>query len=237
MNEGRQQLIKFLHQANAQELALVSTLSAHIGMAEPGSYRRLLQQHLRETRTHAELVQRRLNDLGATQRRGLLQSAAGVVKTIVGQGIVAAKGPMDMLRGMSVQEKMLWNARDEAMTEAMEITTYEAIEHLAVSIGDLETAELAARIRAEEEAMLASLREEVPNLTAGVVNTKIPLGERTVATLDEPWPGYDDQTVDEIQKRLSGAPETVRARVREYEREHKNRKTVIEASEKEAATA
>jgi ferritin-like metal-binding protein YciE len=54
---------------------------------------------------------------------------------------------------------------------------------------------------------------------------------------DEPWPGYDDSGVEEIRAVLDeGDAERIR-RVRSYERSHKNRAGVIEASERELAKA
>lgn len=48
---------------------------------------------------------------------------------------------------------------------------------------------------------------------------------------DEPWPGYDDQTVVEIRKALTSADEQLSREVRTYERRHKDRSGVIEATE------
>ena len=60
---------------------------------------------------------------------------------------------------------MLKNAKDAAATEALEIATYTAIERLAKALGDDETAQLAASIRADEERMLARVLREIPKLT------------------------------------------------------------------------
>jgi len=54
---------------------------------------------------------------------------------------------------------------------------------------------------------------------------------------DEPWSGYDEQNADELRKRLSGADERRARAVRDYERAHKNRAGVIEASERELQNA
>jgi WS/DGAT/MGAT family acyltransferase len=59
-------------------------------------------------------------------------------------------------------------------------------------------------------------------------------GVRTRAD-DGPWPGYDDQPVVEINKRLRGAGEELATRVRAYELEHKHRRGVLQASERELA--
>jgi ferritin-like metal-binding protein YciE len=53
---------------------------------------------------------------------------------------------------------------------------------------------------------------------------------------DEPWPGYDDQSVAEITARLSDADEATRKKVLEYERRHKDR-AGVRAAERATATA
>ncbi len=53
---------------------------------------------------------------------------------------------------------------------------------------------------------------------------------------NEPWPGYDEQTVDEIDKALSAIDEPGKLKtVEDYEKSHKNRSTVIRATERELA--
>jgi ferritin-like metal-binding protein YciE len=54
---------------------------------------------------------------------------------------------------------------------------------------------------------------------------------------DEPWPGYDELTVDEIRTRLNDADEERAKAVRDYERSHKNRTGVLSATERELAGA
>jgi ferritin-like metal-binding protein YciE len=53
----------------------------------------------------------------------------------------------------------------------------------------------------------------------------------------QPWPGYDELGVDDIQKRLTDADEGRAKAVREYERGHKNRASVIEATERQLQNA
>jgi ferritin-like metal-binding protein YciE len=52
---------------------------------------------------------------------------------------------------------------------------------------------------------------------------------------DEPWPGYDEQTVSEIDEALRVADADLVAKVRDYERAHKGRKSVLQATERKAA--
>ncbi len=50
-------------------------------------------------------------------------------------------------------------------------------------------------------------------------------------TGEEPWPGYDEAGVEAITDALTHADAETARRVRSYEREHKDRVTVIEAAD------
>ena len=54
---------------------------------------------------------------------------------------------------------------------------------------------------------------------------------------DEPWPGYDELSVSEIRAALDDSDQGLVKRVRAYERSHKNRAGVIDASDRELAQA
>jgi ferritin-like metal-binding protein YciE len=53
----------------------------------------------------------------------------------------------------------------------------------------------------------------------------------------EPWPGYDELAVDEVRAVLSERDETQVKAVRSYERKHKNRAGVLQATERELSNA
>ena len=97
--------------------------------------------------------------------------AAGKVKAL-------AKGPLHMLRGTGEAEKMLKNVKTEYFNEHEEIATYTAIETLAESVGDAETATLARTIRRDEERMAKFLAGQIPVLTKAVVSEEVPSSER-----------------------------------------------------------
>jgi ferritin-like metal-binding protein YciE len=63
------------------------------------------------------------------------------------------------------------------------------------------------------------------------------LGRITSLRGDEPWPGYDDLSVDEVRTVLDEGDEGRIKRVRSYERSHKNRSGVIDAAERELVKA
>jgi ferritin-like metal-binding protein YciE len=52
---------------------------------------------------------------------------------------------------------------------------------------------------------------------------------------DEPWPGYDEMTAEDVVGRLRDADDELARRVREYERAHKGRASVMSAADRELA--
>ena len=340
MNASQKKVVQYLGEAQATEDTLVRVLQSQIAMTSRGAYRTALEQHLRQTRDHADRVARRRRELG--QGGNPLTAAVGALESVVGQALAVGKAPFDLLRGSGGEEKILKNAKDAYASEALEIATYTAIERLARSVGDDETAELAASIRADEEKMLDRVLREIPKLTDAVVRAEVEGNPSFVATTtgaggavravervakttarttaarakrtsrqarkvpgvaqaegqikgavateadlaiprydqltadeivgklaalsqidlakvdayerknenrttvlnrisalrgDEPWPGYDELTADEVQAVLSEGDDDRAEQVRSYERSHKNRAGVLRATERELATS
>ena len=329
MSRSEQKVVQYLNEAHASEVALVRVLQSQIAITPRGSYRTALETHLGETRRHAERVETRLGELN--QGGSPLKFVGGVAQSVAGQALALAKTPFDLVRGSGGEEKVLKNAKDACATEALEIATYTAIERLARSVGDEQTAKLAASIRSDEEKMLERIMRELPKLTAAVVGAdvrdepsydvtktgaadaarkttakakrttrqarKVPgvaqaegqvkgavasesdlaiagydklTAEEIVSKLselsqidlakvdsyerkhqnrttvterittlrgDEPWPGYDELTVSELQTALGKADDDRIKAVRAYERAHKARAGVLKATERELATA
>ncbi len=171
MNASKQKVVQYLTEAHASEAALVRVLQSQIAMTPRGSYRSGLETHLSETRNHAARVSRRLKSLD--QGSNPLIAVVGFWEDLVGQTLALGKTPFDLLRGSGGEEKVLKNAKDACATEALEIATYTAIERLARSVGDEETAKLAASIRADEEKMLQRIVREIPKLTDAVVGADV----------------------------------------------------------------
>ena len=134
-------------------------------MTPRGRYRSALEKHLRETRDHATRVAARRRELdGGGDALGAI---VGIAQDAVGQTLALAKAPLDIVRGSGGEEKVLKNAKDACASEALEIATYIALEHLARSAGDTQTAELAASIRGDEEAMLERIQRRAAGARAG----------------------------------------------------------------------
>src|SRR5436309_1559801 len=64
MDSSQQKVVQYLAEARASEDALVRVLQSQIAMTPDGSYRSVLESHLRETREHAAGVTARLEELG-----------------------------------------------------------------------------------------------------------------------------------------------------------------------------
>lgn len=168
---GQQKVVQYLNEAHAMELAMVQTLTAHISITPRGNYRTGLERHLRQTRSHAERIERRLQQLG--EGHNPLQVGFAIAQATIGQAISTAKAPVDMIRGASTAEKLLKNAKDEAVSEQLEIVTYRALQRLAEAVGDDQTARLATSIRNDEQAMETLLHKQVEALTEAVVKEEI----------------------------------------------------------------
>lgn len=179
--ERAEQLIsQSLLDAHGAEQMQVQTLASHIAMTPDGRYRDLLETHLGETRQHAERLQKHLAK--RSSRPGVVQIGYGLAQGMVGQAVAISKLPIDLARGMSPEEKLLRNARDECAAEALEVATYKAIEQIARELGDTATQRLAASIRKQEEAMLERLIGELPSLANDVVSAEVDGNSQFVAS-------------------------------------------------------
>jgi ferritin-like metal-binding protein YciE len=168
-------LTQYLSEAYGKEKELETALEAHIGMTTRKPYKKRLQDHLKETKSHARQLERRIKQLGGDGPE-LVDKVAGQA---VAKAVSLAKGPLHMVRGTGEAEKMLKNAKTEYWNEHEEIATYTAIETLAEQVGDKETAKLARAIRREEERMAKFLEGQIPVLTKAVVTEEIPAAERS----------------------------------------------------------
>jgi ferritin-like metal-binding protein YciE len=166
-------LIQYLNEAYGKEKELETALQAHIAMTTRATYKKRLEDHLKETKRHARDLERRIKKLG-----GETGGAGALVVEAATRAAAVAKGPLHMLRGMGEQEKMLKNAKTEYWNEHEEIATYTAIETLAESVSDEDTAKLARDIRREEERMASFLGKLIPSLAKAVATEEIPAAER-----------------------------------------------------------
>jgi ferritin-like metal-binding protein YciE len=176
-------LVQFLNEAYAKEKQLETALQAHIAMTTRDDYAKRLKDHLKETKSHASQVSKRIKQLGGNPETVPLPGPEGLARAaesvsgVVGKAKAAAQGPLHAVRGSGEQEKMLHNARTEYQDEAHEIATYTVIDSVATAVGDKQTSKLARDILRQEERMQQFLAALLPELSVDVAHDEVPVSE------------------------------------------------------------
>lgn len=142
--EQRGQLVQHIDEAFAMEQQVLRMLDSMIRTTDDEEIRQELRHHKEETEEQARRLEARLTAHDASP--SLVREVGGIVQALM-------KGVEDMIR----TEKAGRNARDGYATEHLEIASYELLERVATRLGDEQTAEVARRNRAEEEAMAKKL--------------------------------------------------------------------------------
>jgi ferritin-like metal-binding protein YciE len=176
---GQAKLVQYLTEAHGKETELIQSLTAHIEIAQKDTYKKRLKDHLKETKQHAKLVERRVKKLGGDVEANPVSK---IVSAATKTPATAVKGVGHAIRGTGEEEKQLKNAKTEYWNEHEEIANYTAIEILATELGDKETAKVAKQIRREEERMASFLEKQIAQLTKAVVRAEIPKEERASTT-------------------------------------------------------
>ena len=140
----QEKLADYVADAHAMEQNVLQMLGSMIATTQDEDILNDLEHHRMETERHIELLRTRLEALGReVSLRKEVQSLAAALM----------KGVADQVRA----DKAGKNARDAFVTEHLEIASYELLERLAQRAGDEETAEVARRNRADEEAMVQKI--------------------------------------------------------------------------------
>ena len=162
-----------------------------------------------------------LGETGAADRvRDLADGARETVQAVQSQGRKAARTAR-RVPGVARAEGEIKGA--VASEQDLPIAGY----------GDLTAEEIARRLPGLSQIDLAKIDAYERR---GESRTTI-LSRISALRGSEPWPGYDEMTVAEVRERLGAGDEDRARSVRSYERAHKNRAGVIDAAERERATA
>ncbi|HEY2771297.1 MAG TPA: DUF892 family protein [Solirubrobacteraceae bacterium] len=185
LNERDIKLVQWLGEAHAKEAELEADLTAHIALTQKQAYKKRLRSHLTETRAHKRSVASRIKKLGGQTPNGAsVPGVPGVAGEVAGKAVAAVKGQVGTARAALTNqaETHLRNAQEELREEHVEIALYTRIETLAEEVGDKETAQLARKIRRDEERMAKFLDAELKRLVKDVVRAEIPRDQRATST-------------------------------------------------------
>ena len=176
-------MVELLNEAYGKEQQLTAALELHLQTTTRPDYEKRLADHLKETKSHARAVSKRIKQLGGTPAQVSLPGPEGVSKAAQGMQDTLAKakaavqGPLDTVRGSGEQQRMVRNARTEFEEEAHEIAAYTVIDSVATAVGDAETAQLARGILREEERMQKYLGDLLRDLSVDMAHDEIPVSE------------------------------------------------------------
>lgn len=150
-------LLAWLKDAHALELNAVQTYQDHSKDAGEEGYvelQRRLEQHLEESRSHAERVEACIERLGGSVSK--VKDAVGSVG-----GFLQARAS-----GLAADE-VVKNALGDYAAESFEIASYRSLVAAARNLGDEETARVCEGILQDEERMADYLLEQIPTVTRG----------------------------------------------------------------------
>lgn len=154
-------ILTWLKDAYAMETALIETLERRVDDAEGHStLQHRAKQHLDETRGHAEVIMKRIEELGGetSSLRSGLSKMSGMLQ---GMGTSAAGDPL-------VKNNLI----DYSM-EQFEIASYKALIVAAQEVGDQETAQICQKILEDEEEMAKFLEDNLPMVVQETVREAV----------------------------------------------------------------
>jgi len=150
--DKRELVIAWLNDAHAMENALVQVLEHRVKDAKDYPWVQAKdQEHLEQTRRHAELVK------GCIERLGGQTSA---VKSVMGTVFGAMQAPMTGL----ARDEVVKNFLVDYAAENFEVASYRALITAAAEVGDQETVAICEQILLDDQTMAGWLAEHLPTI-------------------------------------------------------------------------
>jgi ferritin-like metal-binding protein YciE len=153
MASAKERLLQWLRDAHAMEEQAEGMLSSQAKRLENyPELRSKIENHLQQTRSHAERVQ------NCIERQG---SSTSAIKDMTGKVVAVGQG----LSGLFVGDEVVKGSLADYTFEHMEIASYKMLIAAADEVGDSETKRVCQDILREEEEMAAWLEKNLPSLT------------------------------------------------------------------------
>jgi ferritin-like metal-binding protein YciE len=152
MNDDQKKMfVAWLNDAHALEESLVVMLEKQIAEEQDGEMKSKLEEHLAETKRHAELVRSCIVRYGEEPSGG--KDLLGTISSaIAGMGISL------------MHDKAVKNVHSSYAAEHTEIATYTALRAAASEAGDVETVSVCDEILEDEKMMADFLLEQLPTV-------------------------------------------------------------------------
>ena len=159
-------VVAWLNDAHAMEQGIAEVLERHAGDAKdhPQMHARL-QQHLEETRRHAELVKSCLERMG--------EKPSGVKA-----GMASVMGAVQGMSTKVAQDTLIKNTLHDYGTEHFEVACYTSLIAAAQDLGDQEMARVCQEILAEDQAMADFLFQQIPATTVEMLQMEHAMASR-----------------------------------------------------------
>jgi ferritin-like metal-binding protein YciE len=153
----QEMMLAWLNDAYAMEQSLANTLEQRIKEAKDHpNIRARDEQHLEETRRHAELVK------GCIERLGGKPSALKA-------GMSSVMGKVQGMSTALAKDTLVKNCLADYGAEQFEVASYSALIAGAQALGDQETAAVCEQIRREDAAMAEWLMQNLPAVVQGTL--------------------------------------------------------------------
>ena len=145
-------LIAWLNDAHGMENALIQVMENHVKDAKDHpQIQAKIQQHLEQTRRHAQMVKDCVEGLGAH---------TSAVKT----GMATLSGQVQAVSTGAARDELVKNALADFASENFEIACYSALITAAQELGDQNIAQVCQRILQDEQEMANWLQQNLPTL-------------------------------------------------------------------------
>lgn len=149
----RDTMISWLNDAHALENNLIQVLEHRVkDTKDHPQMQAKVQEHLNQTRRHAELV------------KGCIERLGGNVSAIK-SGMGSVTGFVQSLSTEPAKDEMVKNALADYASEQFEIASYRSLIAGAQALGEQEIASICQQILRDEEDMARFIEQQIPQVT------------------------------------------------------------------------
>lgn len=149
---GKDMLINWLNDAHGMETALIQVLEHQIKDAKDyPQVQTKLEQHLEQTRRHAQLV------------KGCVENMGGKTSTVK-SGLASFFGQVQALSTATARDEMMKNVLNDYAAECFEIASYTSLIEASQALGEQQTAKVCQQILQDEEEMARWLHQNLPSI-------------------------------------------------------------------------